>query len=126
MTLVEISEKTDPPVVKIVDFQKFLYEQKQRLKKQARSVKKIPMKELRFSLGMGDNDLNLRIERAKEFLKGKHQLKLTMAFRGREVTHSQLGIEKLNKVIENLSDLGKMEGSFKRIGRFISVLVIPK
>lgn len=123
-TLVEVSEKADPPVVKVVDFKKFLYEQKR--KKQPGKTKKSVLKELRFSPNIGENDLNLRIHRAREFLKASHQVKIVVAFRGREITHLNIGAEKLKTVLTALEKDGKPEGEFKKLGKFLSVILVPR
>lgn len=123
-TLVEVSDKANPPVVKIVDFKKFLYEQKR--KKQTGKVKKSVLKELRLGPNIGENDLSLRIKRAREFLENNHQVKITVAFRGREITHLDIGLEKLKKVIAALQKEGKQEGEFKKLGKFLSAILVPR
>lgn len=120
----EVSDKATPPVVKIADFKKFLYEQKR--KKQTGKVKKSVLKELRLSPKIGENDLSLRVKRAQEFLKDNHQVKITVAFRGREITHLDVGMEKLKKVITALQKEGKQEGDFKKLGKFLSVILVPR
>jgi translation initiation factor IF-3 len=123
LSLVEVSDKAEPPVVKIVDFKKFLYEQKRKI--QTVRAKKSSLKELRLSPNIGENDLGLRIRRAQQFLKEGHQVKLTVVFRGREVTHWEIGQEKLNRFVSSLEKEGHQEGQFRKLGRFLSALIVP-
>jgi translation initiation factor IF-3 len=123
MDLIEVSDKVDPPAVKIGDLRKFLYEQS---RKGATKIKKSIVKEMRMSPGIGENDLGIKLKKVREFLEEGHQVKLTVQFRGRENAHPEIGMDKLKKAIATIADIGKTEGSPKKMGSFLSVIVVPK
>lgn len=123
MDLIEVSDKVDPPAVKIGDLRKFLYEQG---RKGTSKIKKSVVKEMRMSPGIGENDLGIKMKKVREFLEEGHQVKLTVQFRGRENAHPEIGMDKLKKAITTIAEVGKTEGSPKKMGSFLSVIVVPK
>jgi translation initiation factor IF-3 len=128
LDLVEVVPNAKPPVVKIVDFKKFLFDQKRKLtesKKKAR-VKKQQTKELRFGPFISKNDLDFRIRRANEFLKNGDKVKITVQFRGREITRKEFGQEKVQNFIKGIEDTGVVEWGPAQKGRFLSALVKPR
>lgn len=112
--LVELSENSDPPVVKIVDFKKFLFDEKKKEKKTDKQ--KSTLKELRLSPVIAENDLRIRVERAKQFLKDGNQVKFTLQFRGREITHPEIGRNKLQEVATLLEGHGRLVAEPKFVG----------
>ncbi|MFH1896346.1 MAG: translation initiation factor IF-3 [bacterium] len=128
LDLVEIVPNARPPVVKIVDFKKFLFDEKRKTteaRKKAK-VKKQATKEFRFGPFIGDHDLEMRIVRARGFLENGDKVKITVEFKGREMTRKDFGKEKMNKVIKELENVGEIEWGPEQKGRYLSALLKPK
>lgn len=126
LDLVEISPKAEPPVAKIIDFGKFKYDQKRAEKKNKQKQKKGDVKEIRFSLKISDHDLEVKAKRAEKFLTSGHKVNLMLRFKGREITHKELGEKVVKRVVERLSELGKPEGDIKLQGMVINLVISPK
>lgn len=125
LDLVEVSASVKPPVVKILDFKRFLFERKQQEKTARKKGVKAGLKELRLRPNIGVGDLAVRIKRAQEFLEAGDRVKLTVFYRGREATHPEVGLEKINKMITSLKEVGKAEETPKRRGNMIDVVLVP-
>lgn len=125
LDLVEVAGRISPPVVKILDFRKFLFEQKKK-RQLLRRTKSSAVKELRFGPRIGEHDLGLRIKKAEGFLREGSPVKLTVHFRGREIAHPEIGRIKLERVIKELGKEGKQEGELKKMGRFLIARVTPR
>lgn len=121
--LVEVSPNSTPPVVRIIDFKKFLFEEKKKEKK-VEKVKSV-LKELRFSPVIAENDLKIRVERAKEFLSEGNQVKISIHFRGREITHPEIGTAKLALITTMLAQNGKASSDPRWTGPMLSVMFTP-
>lgn len=126
LDLVALSMNANPPVAKITEFAKFLYDQKQREKRQRKNTKEVEVKELRFGPNIGDHDLDIRVERAKKFLKAGNKIKINCQFRGRMITHPEVGYAKINRMLEQLEDLAEVERGPYREGRSVIALLQPK
>lgn len=124
LDLVEVAPQAQPPVVRVLDFKKYQFERKQQGKKG--KAKAAGTKELRFGPSIGPNDLQIRIDRAREFLSGGDKVKLTVQFKGREQSHPEIGFEKIEKMIKTLSDAAQVEQTPVRKGRFIHAVLGPK
>lgn len=123
--LVEIAPNAKPPVCKIIDFHKFRYQQE---KKQAAGRKKpkgSETKEVRFSPFIAKNDYQTRIKRAEGFLKKGHKVKLTVRFKGRQMSRKQFGYELLEKVVKDLRAIAKVEQGPKMQGYLLSSFLNP-
>jgi translation initiation factor IF-3 len=126
MDLVLISPNAVPPVAKVVDFKKFLYqERKERSKAKTRS-KKSETKDIRFKPFTGEGDLNWQISRAKEWLSGGNRVKVWVAMKGREAAHPEICFEKIHKFQTELEGVSKAEGSAERKANVISITFAPK
>lgn len=122
--LVLMAENAKPPVAKIIDFKKFQYQQ---AKKQKASKKKTPeQKEVRFSPFIAENDFNVRIKRAKEFIKEGDSVKLTVKFKGAQMARKQFGHKVLNKALKQLEKIASKTTEPKWLGRMLTVTVVPK
>jgi len=127
LDLVEVTNRADPPVVRIINYQKFLYEQKQKLKKgKAKTQKAGETKEFRFRPVIGQNDLEQRIRRAEKFLKEKSRVKITVQFRGRELSHPEIGREKLDYFAQALKEIAEIERAPKLERRTMTMTLVPK
>jgi len=125
LDLVEVSAKVQPPVVRILDFKKYSFTKKRQESASKRKTKTTGTKELRFGPSIGPNDLQTRVERAREFLEGGNKVKLTVQFKGREITHPEIGFEKINGMVKALADVSKVEQAPKKKGKFIYTTLGP-
>src|SRR5690606_6099633 len=100
--------------------------QKQREKRQRRNTKEVEVKELRFGPNIGDHDLDVRIERAKEFLKDGDKIKINCQFKGRMITHPEVGMAKVQRMLDELDELAVVERGPYREGRSVIALLQPK
>jgi len=126
LDLVEVAAQARPPVVKIMDYGKFRFEQA----KAARAAKKkqhiIHLKEVKYRPGIDTHDFEFKTRHARAFLEDGNKVKLTMMFRGRQVAHPELGREVLDRVMLALQDIAKVEAEPKLEGRNMSMVVAPK
>lgn len=125
MDLVEIVPNAKPPVCRILDFKKFLYEQKKKEKEAKKKQKSTQMKEVRFGPEISEHDYNFKKNHIEEFLKEGHRVKVTVTFKGREILHKERGYNILQKLINDLGQVAKVEKSPYEEGRFLSVIIIP-
>lgn len=103
--LVLIAPQAQPPVAKIIDFKKFLYQEEKKQKEARKGVKKGTIKELKLSVFIAAGDLERLTERGREFLNEGHQLRVSLTLRGREIIKRDMGIELMNRYIQNLGDV---------------------
>jgi translation initiation factor IF-3 len=126
LDLVEVAPLARPPVVKIMDYGKFKFEQA----KAARAAKKkqhvIHLKEVKFRPGIDDHDFAFKTRHAREFLQDGNKVKVTRMYRGRQMAHTELGREVLDRVAEQLKDVGKIEQEPKLEGRNMTMVIGPK
>lgn len=125
LDLVEIAPKAQPPVCKIIDFKKFRFQEEKKQKENQKKSKKVELKEVRLKPFIAENDFNFRIKRAKDFLKEGNKVKITVRFRGREITKKDFGYELLKKTVEKLGDLAKVEFEPKFAGRQMEMVLTP-
>lgn len=126
LDLVEVAPTARPPVVKIMDYGKFKFEEA----KAARAAKKkqhiIQLKEVKFRPGIDDHDFDFKTRHARQFLQDGNKVKVTMMYRGRQMAHIDLGREVLDRVAVELKDVGKIEQEPKLEGRNMSMVLAPK
>lgn len=120
--LIEIAGKANPPVCKIVNFKKFLYDEQKKEQKEKKSSKKTDIKEIRLTPFIAENDLNTRLKRIEEFLKDGNKVRVSVFFRGREMTKKEYGFKLMEKVKSILEPLAKSEGQIKTVGRRIELM----
>jgi translation initiation factor IF-3 len=126
LDLVEIAPQAKPPVCKIIDYGKFLYEIQKKEKAQKKNQQQQQMKEIRFKWRTDTHDFNFKVKHAKDFLESGNKVKGTIMFRGREITHKEIGRELLQKFIEELQDFGKIDSPLKFEGKNLSVIMAPE
>nr|WP_303418450.1 translation initiation factor IF-3 [uncultured Muribaculum sp.] len=126
LDLIEISASANPPVCKILDYQKFLYQQKKRLKEQKAKSTKVVMKEIRFGPQTDDHDYNFKLKHAMEFLKEGAKVKAYVFFRGRSILFKEQGEVLLLKFATALEDLGKLEQMPVLEGKRMTIMISPK
>ncbi len=121
LDLMLVSDKSVPPVVRIMDFGKLCYEQKKNLKAQRKNAIAQKQKEVKFHINIDQHDYETKIKKAIDFLDKKCKLKITLALRGREMAHQELAFELMEKVMTELTPYGDADGTPKLLGRNISV-----
>jgi translation initiation factor IF-3 len=126
LDLVEISPKANPPVCKIMDFGKFKYEISKRDKELKKKQHHVELKEIRMRPKTEENDLNTKVNNARKFLQDKNKVKFTVMFRGREMAYQEFGRNLLEKVVEMLSDISKLESEIKTEGRNMHMILTFK
>ncbi len=126
LDLVEISGKSDPPVVKILDYTKFLYNLRKQRKAQMANQQNTGMKELRFGPNTDEHDLNFKLKHAEKFLQEGHKLKTYVQFRGRNIIYKDRGREILDKIAEHLEESAKIEMAPKMEGRRMIMIMAPR
>lgn len=126
LDLVEISPMAKPPVCKIIDYGKFLYEAKKKAHEAKKKQVNVQVKEIKFRPGTDDHDYNYRMEHAREWLDDGDKVRAAIAFRGREMTHRELGAKILKRLTEDLADIADVEVAPKMEGYQMFTIFNPK
>ena len=126
LDLVEISPKADPPVCKIIDYKKFLYEQKKREKAMKAKASKVVVKEIRFGNNTDDHDYDFKKKHAEKFLKDGAKLKAYVFFKGRSIVYKDKGEILLLRLAQDLEEFGKVEQMPKLEGKRMTMFIAPK
>ncbi len=126
LDLVEISPKANPPVCKIIDYRKFLYEKKKKEKEIKQKTQKVQMKEIRMGPNTDDHDFNFKLKHAQKFLTEGNKVKAEVFFKGRSIIYKDQGKYKLLKFADELEDYGKVESLPKMEGKRMIMLITPK
>lgn len=126
LDLVMISQTAKPPVCKIMDFSKYLYEVSKKEKEARKNQKVINIKEIRFTPNIEEHDLNVKAKNAEKFLRDGDKVKVTVRFRGRETDYSHIGQKLLVQFAEKLSEVGDIEKEAKLEGRNLIMILKPK
>ena len=124
LDLVEISPKADPPVCKVIDYQKFLYQQKRKQKEMKAKTTKVVVKEIRF--GPNTDDYNFKLNHARKFLQDGAKVKAYVFFKGRSIIHKEKGEILLLRFAQDLEDIGKVEQMPKLEGKRMIMFMSPK
>ncbi len=125
LDLVEISPTAEPPVCRVIDYQKFLYQQKKRQKEQKQKAAKVVVKEIRFGPQTDDHDYNFKLKHAQGFLKEGSKVKAYVFFRGRSILFKEQGEVLLLRFANDLEDLGKVEMMPVLEGKRMSIMLAP-
>ncbi len=125
LDLVEISPNANPPVCKIMDFGKFKYETQKREAEARKKQKVIEVKEVKFRPNTDTHDYDVKMKNVFKFLEKGDKVKVTLRFRGREMAHQNLGRELLERVAEDIKELGKVENMPKMEGRQMIMMIGP-
>lgn len=126
LDLVMISDKADPPVCRIIDYQKFLYQQKKKQKEIKANAQKIVVKEIRFGPNTDEHDYNFKLKHAQNFLKEGAKVKAYVFFKGRSILFKEQGEILLLRFAQDLEDLGKVEQLPRLEGKRMIMLLSPK
>ena len=125
LDLVKISPTANPPVCKIMNYGKFLFEQAKRAKEAKKNQKVIETKEVWLSMTIDVGDLNVKAKQAQKFLSQGNKVKVSIRMRGRQMAHSELGLEVMNKFYEIVKDYGQIEKNPQTEGRNIWMMLVP-
>lgn len=125
LDLVEISPNADPPVCKIIDYQKFVYQQKKKAKEQKANASKVVIKEIRFGPQTDEHDFQFKLNHAKSFLQEGSKVKAYVFFRGRSILFSEQGEKLLLRFAVELEDYGKAEQMPKLEGKRMIMMIAP-
>ena len=125
LDLVEISPNADPPVCRVMDYGKFLYEESKRKASARKNQKQTQVKEIKFRPGTDIGDYNIKLGKLKQFLENGDKTKVTIRFRGREMAHKDLGMQLLKRVQADLIDIGAVEQFPKLEGRQMIMVLGP-
>jgi translation initiation factor IF-3 len=126
LDLVEISPNADPPVCRIMNFGKFQFEQNKKLQAAKKKQKQIQVKEIKFRPGTEEGDYQVKLKSLKKFLEEGNKTKVTLRFRGREMTHRELGMDLLKRIETDLEELALVEQFPKLEGRQMVMVLGPK
>jgi translation initiation factor IF-3 len=126
LDLVEISPQADPPVCKVIDYNKFLYDKKRKEKEMKAKSKSAELKEIRFTPGTDDHDFDFKARHAENFLKDGNKVKAYVQFKGRAIMFKERGELVLLKFAERLADVGQVEGMPKLEGKRMLMIISPK
>ncbi|WP_332248649.1 translation initiation factor IF-3 [Desulforegula conservatrix] len=126
LDLVEVSPNVSPPVCKIMDYGKFKYEQTKKNQEAKKKQATFQLKEIKLRPKTGEHDLQTKIRHIKEFLEKKDKVKITVVFRGREITMSEQAKELLTKIAAEITEIATIESDAKFEGRAMVMVVAPK
>lgn len=124
--LVEIAPQAKPPVCKIIDYGKFQYEQKKKAQEAKKKQTVVSVKEIKFRPATDDHDYSYRMKHAREWIEDGDKVRASIIFRGREMTHRELGSAILNKLREDLTDIADVEVAPKMEGYQMFTIFVPK
>jgi translation initiation factor IF-3 len=125
LDLVEISPDAEPPVCRIMDYGRHLFEQKQKEKESRKKQRQVQIKEIKFRPGTDVGDYDVKLRNLRRFLESGDKTKITVRFRGREMAHQELGVQLLEKVEADLADLGSVEQRPSLEGRQMVMVISP-
>ncbi|KYY46186.1 translation initiation factor IF-3 [Vibrio parahaemolyticus] len=127
MDLVEISPNAEPPVCRVMDYGKFLFEKSKSAKEQKKKQKQVQIKEVKFRPGTDIGDYQVKLRNLTRFLEEGNKVKVTIRFRGREMAHQDIGVDVLNRLKEDTAEIAVVEAFPSRIeGRQMIMVLAPK
>ena len=126
LDLVEVSPTAVPPVCRIMDYGKFKYQQSKKMQEAKKKQTQVQVKEVKLRPKTDDHDLEFKIKHVRRFLEEGNKAKVTLVFRGREITHTELGLKVLERVSSELEDVAIVEFKPKMEGRSMFMIVAPK
>lgn len=125
LDLVEVAPNANPPVCRLMDYGKYLYEQTKRQREARKSQKTTEVKEIRLRPKTGEHDLQFKLKRAREFLGDGAKVKVRVIFRGREITHPEIAVRVLQNVASQLEDVATIEQMPRMEGRSLLMILAP-
>ncbi len=126
LDMVEVAPEARPPVVKLMDYGKWKYEQAKAAQEARKKQHTVHVKEVKFRPGIEDHDYGFKARHVRRFLEAGDKVRVTLTFRGRQITHPELGFEVLERLRGDLEDVGKVESEPAFEGRIVSMLLAPR
>ena len=126
LDLVEVAPEAKPPVAKIIDWGKYQYQQTKLAQKAKKKQKVQDIKQMRFGLKIGEHDMNIKLKKVREFLEDGDKVKLSVVFKGREITHKELGYLLVDKITQLVEDIAVMDQQPQLSGRFLTFVLRKK
>ena len=126
LDLVEISPNAEPPVCKILDFGKFKFEQQRKKNSNKKKQKVVQLKEIKLRPTIDNHDLQVKMNNVLKFLNNGDKVKFSLRFRGREITHQEVGMNIMQKIIDQTEEIAKVEFGPKMDGRQIIMIIAPR
>jgi len=126
MDLVEVAPTAEPPVCKVMDYGKFVFEQNKKTQAAKKKQRQIQVKEVKFRPGTEEADYQVKMRNVRRFIGEGDKVKITLRFRGREMAHQEIGMELLKRVEADLAELGAVEQFPKMEGRQLTMVIAPK
>jgi translation initiation factor IF-3 len=126
LDLVEVAPDARPPVCRIMDFGKYKYQQSKRLQQAKKKQKVISVKEIKLRPKTEEHDYQFKTQHVRRFLQDGHKTKVTIVFRGRELAHTELGRQMLDRVATDLQDIGAVEQTPRQEGRNMTMVLSPR
>jgi translation initiation factor IF-3 len=125
LDLVEVSPTSTPPVCRIMDYGKYLYEQKRKVKQNLKKQHTVTLKEIRLRPKIDDHDREIKMQQAVKFIEKGHKVQITMMFRGREMMHQEQGQEIMDEIVQALQDKAKPERPPVMLGKRLNMVMVP-
>jgi translation initiation factor IF-3 len=125
LDLVEVADKANPPVCRIMNYSKYKFEAQQRAKESRKKSSNVVIKEMKYRPKIGDGDFDTNTRKVEQFLGEGHKVKVTIMFRGREMQHPELGRRILDRIAEDVADVGKVEVMPRQDGRNMTMVLGP-
>ncbi len=125
LDLVEIAPEAKPPVCKVMDFKRYFYEQKKKLKENKKKSKVAQLKQIRLSPNIGKHDLKIKFDKIKRFLEDGHKVRVNMRFKGRQKQHLEVGATIMKGIITELEDIAVCQSEPKFEGYYMAMLMVP-
>jgi translation initiation factor IF-3 len=127
LDLVEVSPTSEPPVCRIMDYGKWVYEQKRKIREARKKTHHTgSLKEVRLRPETDVHDIEVKVKHAREFIEKGHKVQFTLIFRGRQMLHKDKGTEVLNSIVESLADIAKVDRSSEMMGKRMTLVIAPK
>jgi translation initiation factor IF-3 len=126
LDLVEVAPQADPPVCRIMDFAKYKYEQEKREREMRKHQKHSQLKEIRISPRIDNHDYEVKLKHIKEFLEKKHKVRIRMLFKGREISHKEIGKKLIEKLINDVDKIGRVDREPHLMGKSLVLVLAPK
>jgi translation initiation factor IF-3 len=125
LDLVEVAPLARPPVCRIMDYGKFRYEEQRKAREARKKQHQVQLKEVKMRPGIEDHDFDFKLRHARRFLEEGNKVKVTMMFRGRQMAHPELGREVLDRVVQEVADVGKVESNPTMEARSMTMVLAP-
>lgn len=126
LDLVEVAPEAKPPVCRIMDYTKYRYDQARKNREAKKKQRVVHLKEIRIKPNIEEHDYQVKLRHAREFLEKKDKVKVVLRFKGREITHKELGSRLLERLIEDVKDMAETEKPPVSEGRSVTMVLVPK